>query len=353
MSFRFHIEKLDEQWIAGWGFDPAYPAERLEVEVLATGRSLGSGTAATLRPDLARVGLGDGKCGFRVQLQGATTSQPVRVVLRNHCSGETAETEAWLKEPEGVVVFPADQAQKLKPRGLLLSSSRGRAVFGPGTWFEPPVVVHSVMTASIQVGSFTGIYGGSVGSAAIGRYCSIAPNVTIGPNEHPTDWLSTSLVAENPTAHDWDEFARPGQRERMLNATIPFPSNLKRTIIGNDVWVGSNTLILKGVKIGDGAIVAGGSVVTRDVPPYAVVAGVPARVKRLRFDEATIERLLALRWWRYALHDLTDLPLSDMPRLLDLLEDRLASGDIPEWAPDRITPADICTMLAQPGKTTN
>lgn len=346
MGIRFHIERLDEQWASGWGFDPEHPAEGLDIEITAAGCKLGAGRATNLRHDLALVGYGEGKCGFKIRHSGAQVGQTVRVVLRNPCTGETAESAAKIGEANDTVVFPANQAQKLKPQGLLLSNVRGLTVFGFGSWFEPPVVIHSVMVGTIRVGSFTGIYGGTLSDAKIGRYCSIAPNVTLGPHEHPTNWLTTSVLAENGTAHDWDSYARPGQQERIRAAHNPFKGNLRSTTIGNDVWIGSNALILRGVTIGDGAIVAGGSVVNRDVPPYAIVAGVPATVKRMRFDDATIERLLALRWWRYALHDLCDLPLSDMPRLLDLLEPRLASGAVPEWAPARITAAGMRTMLA-------
>lgn len=69
------------------------------------------------------------------------------------------------------------------------------------------------------------------------------------------------------------------------------------TYVGNDVWIGCNVVILPGVTIGDGAIVAAGSIVTKDVPPYAIVAGTPARVLRYRWDEKTVERVSRLKWW--------------------------------------------------------
>ncbi|MBP4048947.1 CatB-related O-acetyltransferase [Chromobacterium violaceum] len=76
------------------------------------------------------------------------------------------------------------------------------------------------------------------------------------------------------------------------------------TEIGNDVWVGYDALILPGVKIGDGAIVGARSVVTKDVPPYAIVAGNPARIIRKRFDDSTIRKLLVLRWWDWRMEDI-------------------------------------------------
>ncbi len=345
-ALRFFIEGLDSRAVSGWGFDPEDTQERLSVEVRADDRVLGSGQANLMRPDLARVGYGDGQCGFRIPLAGASEGQPVKILLSNTRSRKVGEKAGTLGWPDGVVEFPKDQLARLKPKGLHLTAARGRMSFGPGSWFEPPVVVHAELTGgTIQIGSFTGFFGGNIRNGSIGRYCSIARDVSIGPNEHPTDWLTSSVLAENPTAYDWDMYARPGERERHASRTRSFPTNLRGTAIGNDVWIGTGALILKGVVIGDGAVVAGGSVVTRDVPPYGVVAGVPATLKRLRFDERTVERLLALQWWRYALHDFNDLPLADMPRALDLLEERLASGDVPEWKPERATPAILRTML--------
>ena len=82
-------------------------------------------------------------------------------------------------------------------------------------------------------------------------------------------------------------------------------------MIGNDVWIGYQAVIMPGVKIGDGAIIAGKAVVSRDVPPYAVVAGNPARQVKLRFDEATIARLLEIAWW--------DWPVDKITRNLDAI----------------------------------
>ncbi len=87
-----------------------------------------------------------------------------------------------------------------------------------------------------------------------------------------------------------------GAWERNLPTDFAFPHR-GDTVVGNDVWLGYGGLIMPGVKIGDGAIVATRAVVTRDVPPYAIVGGNPARIIRMRFDEATIAALLGMRWW--------------------------------------------------------
>lgn len=83
-------------------------------------------------------------------------------------------------------------------------------------------------------------------------------------------------------------------------------------VIENDVWIGSSAIIMQGVHISNGAVIAAGAIVTHDVPPYAIVAGIPARIKRQRFDDAVIEQLLAWRWW--------DLSIEELRRSRDVFE---------------------------------
>ena len=99
------------------------------------------------------------------------------------------------------------------------------------------------------------------------------------------------------------------------------PDMFKHVSIGNDVWTGHNVNVMAGINVGDGAIIAAGSGVTKDVPAFAIVAGVPATVKRLRFPEKTIERLLRVKWWDLELSDLSGLPFRDVERCLDLIEE--------------------------------
>jgi tetrahydrodipicolinate N-succinyltransferase len=95
----------------------------------------------------------------------------------------------------------------------------------------------------------------------------------------------------------------------------------KHVSIGNDVWTGHNVNVMAGINVGDGAIIAAGSVLTKDVPAFAIVAGVPATVKRLRFPEKTVERLLRVKWWDLELSDLSGLPFRDVERCLDRIEE--------------------------------
>ena len=132
----------------------------------------------------------------------------------------------------------------------------------------------------------------------VGRYCSIAGGVKffIGGNHRP-DWASTfpfRFVLGLPQA---GEDGHPASKGPIL--------------VGNDVWIGENAVILSGVTIGDGAVVATESVVTRDVRPYAIVAGNPAREVRRRFPDDQVDELLALRWW--------DWPAAEIREIVPLL----------------------------------
>lgn len=123
----------------------------------------------------------------------------------------------------------------------------------------------------------------------IGKFCAIARDVTFIMNgaNHPMSGFST---------YPFYIFGNGWEAVTPAPGTLPYKGN---TVIGNDVWIGYGATIMPGVNVADGAIIAAKSVVSRDVPPYAIVAGNPAEVVRYRFDEATIARLLELAWWHW------------------------------------------------------
>jgi acetyltransferase-like isoleucine patch superfamily enzyme len=171
--------------------------------------------------------------------------------------------------------------------------------------FIPPLVSSD---PRISVGRFT--YGNpqfkvwSEGERIdIGAFCSIADGVIIfGGGEHRPDWVTTYPLRI--------AFNSPGAGQDGL------PHTKGRTFIGNDVWIGHGAMVLSGVTVGDGACIGAGAVVSKDVPPYAIVAGNPARVVRMRFDEQVVARLLEIRWWRWPIEKIR------------AFESLLCSGDI-------------------------
>jgi len=145
-----------------------------------------------------------------------------------------------------------------------------------------------------SVGRFTYLADkAAVKHAVIGQFCSIAPNVYIGVGIHPTHWIST-----NPLF-----YSTKGQLDVSFSDVDLF-NETKRIAIGDDVWVGINAVILDGVTIGSGAVVAAGAIVTKDVPPYAIVGGVPAKIIKFRFDQEVIEALLQLNWWDFSIESI-------------------------------------------------
>lgn len=138
-----------------------------------------------------------------------------------------------------------------------------------------------------RIGQFTYAYGCILVNTTIGAFCSLASGTTIGGGGHPVDWVSSSPVFY--------------QKKNVLKTNFAVASfdEYARTTIGNDVWIGSHCQIKGGVTIGDGAIVGMGSVVTKDIPPYEIWAGNPARCIRKRFDEETIAKLLEIKWWNW------------------------------------------------------
>lgn len=155
------------------------------------------------------------------------------------------------------------------------------------------VVEHHANVRYSKIGKYTYISARSgVVYAEIGSFCSIAAGVGIGGGAHAISAVSTSPAFNK------------GRNVLGCNfGNIEF-APYKTTKIGNDVWIGNRALIMQGVTIGDGAVVGAGSIVTKDVEPYTIVAGNPARVIRKRFDDETVEKLLKLQWWNMSEEEL-------------------------------------------------
>ena len=124
-------------------------------------------------------------------------------------------------------------------------------------------------------------------NAKIGPFCSIASNVVIGLVDHPMDYIGTS-----PVFYDSSQ-PLPYFLANRISHKVQFP----QTKIGADVWVGHGVKIMAGINVGVGAVIAAGAVVTKDVAPYEIVGGVPAKLIRKRFNEVLIDSLLASKWW--------------------------------------------------------
>lgn len=142
---------------------------------------------------------------------------------------------------------------------------------------------------NVQVGDYTySAPNSSIRNTKIGRFCSIGENFISGAAIHPTNYISSSPVFYSTLKQCGVTFSQKDKIEEYKNV-----------IIGNDVFIGANVTILSGVNIGDGAIIAAGAVVTRDVPDYAIVGGVPAKLIRYRFSQDVIQNLKTISWWNW------------------------------------------------------
>lgn len=189
--------------------------------------------------------------------------------------------------------------------------------------FEPPCSIKWMSVEhSLHMGAFSYAVSGYYFHSSIGRYTSIGEDVQIGRGSHPVTWASTSPLFYQPhqNVFDFDCHRATGFK---INAPYVRP---RLTVIGNDVYIGHGAIVMQGVAIGDGAVVGAGSVVTKDVPPYAIVAGAPASVRKLRFDDATIERMLRVKWWQFAFWDFSGIPVTEPHAFLDMIEEKGAAG---------------------------
>lgn len=186
---------------------------------------------------------------------------------------------------------------------------------------EEGVKLHDVKLFGqrLSIGAHTAVMSGAElhEVSEIGRYCSIAAGTVIGHSRqsHPLGWLST---------HSKLFALRAARTPDVAGYYVSTP-----TTLGHDVWIGRDAMVMDGISIGTGAVVGAQSLVNKDVPPYAIVAGTPARVIRYRFDAETIERLLASQWWELPPEALAELPMEQPQALLETLSHAPASRPAP------------------------
>lgn len=216
----------------------------------------------------------------------------------------------------------------------------------PGQGASLSLPVHSVLEApsslkwtafghSLELGAFSYQVSGFCTAARIGRYCSFGEDVQIGRQNHPMTWASTSpaFYLNGRTFDLGSGFEGADEWHRYRFTADEAPTKVRITTIGNDVWIGHGAMISAGVSIGDGAVVGAGAVVARDVPPYAVVAGNPAVIKKFRLPPNLVSPMLRCRWWRFAPWQLTHL---NPARPEQFIAGVFRMEDEAEFAPDRI-----------------
>lgn len=210
-----------------------------------------------------------------------------------------------------------------------------RLVLDPGCQVEKYANFVAGTAIPYRLGAFSYANSALSHEWSIGRYCSIGRGVTVMGPEHPVDRVSSSpftysLGLPSLTAYFEDTNQAPYRPRR-------FAGKLATVSLGHDVWVGNEVLFARGVRVGDGAIVAARAVVTRDVPPFSIVGGIPARVIRMRFPDETLEKIAGSSWWQYG----PDVIVKADPTKPDAFADRLVALNPQPLDLPRLTGEDI------------
>lgn len=182
---------------------------------------------------------------------------------------------------------------KVKYRKKLTQGERCNIGYGSEFEGENSLGYESDFYGVMGYGSYIGEH--SVIHGKVGRYCCIAGGVNVVNGFHPTKQIVSVHPAFYTKHHGITQSYVPETIFKEYRYAIP--EKKLSVSIGNDVWIGYGATIIAGVTIGDGAVIAAGAVVTKDVPPYHIVAGVPAKKIGQRFTDEQIEKLLKLRWW--------------------------------------------------------
>lgn len=177
-------------------------------------------------------------------------------------------------------IYRAINRKFTKKENLLLNPNQHK-------FLNVEIMSSAILSGENEIGEYTYIgFNSIITKSKIGRYCSIAGNVSIGIGEHKINRVSTnSIFYKNP----WETLTE------------------KECVIGNDVWIGTNSVIRRGVAVGDGAVIGANSFVNKDVKPFEVVAGSPAKFIKMRFPVLTIEQIQKSNWWSKDLNEAKSL----------------------------------------------
>ena len=207
------------------------------------------------------------------------------------------------------------------------------ACFPKATWLHP-------------MGAFSYSETDLPNTVKVGRYCSIAMGVNVFGVRHPLEWITTSSILYDVEKDGYRSFIKARYDFGCNDMEVIWPEKyrLPPPKFEHDVWVGKDATFARNITIGTGSIVAASSVVTKDVPPYAIVGGNPAQLIRYRFDEKLIDRLLKSKWWSYSPEIFSYGNYRDPLEFVEMME----SQELPvKFNPKPVTAFDILEALCE------
>jgi acetyltransferase-like isoleucine patch superfamily enzyme len=220
--------------------------------------------------------------------------------------------------------FPEIVKGIYKKRNIFLFKKGERIKFTEDVWVEEYASMPRKSFCSM--GAYSYACSKLPNNLKTGRFCSLAAGVRVMGPQHPIHRFTTSPL----TYHDFFPKVAQEQFGETLNIA-GFDYMPEATVLGHDVWVGEHAVLKGGITVGNGAIIAANAVVTSDVPPYAIVAGIPARVIKYRFEKSIINRLQSIQWWNYKITDLPDFAAADdIVKFADEMEDKIRRKVISE-----------------------
>ena len=167
-----------------------------------------------------------------------------------------------------------------------------------------------------KLGRYVGLGNFSyIADSTVGNYCTFGSRVSIGAFSHPTDYLTIHEVGYRDISQIYGGTVYKGDSERYLKLRSE-----KKTTIGNDVWIGDNAVIIKGITIEDGAVIGAGAIVTKDVDAFSIVVGNPAKSIRKRFPKKIIDQIKMSSWWNLRIEELSGIPFENIPLALEFLK---------------------------------
>lgn len=207
---------------------------------------------------------------------------------------------------------------KLTNENLNVLKNHGLEIFSPVDSIDysfkfstPCGTKFSFVDQQVEMDAFSYMVSGFLCGVKIGRYCSFGENIQIGRQGHPTDWITTSpfLYLNNEMIVSMGGLSKSEYLSNNIQRFPSPPTKLKKTIIEHDVWIGHGAMIMPGITIRTGSIIAAGSVVSKNVEPYSIIAGNPGNFIKHRIPFDLIDPMLKTEWWNYSPADLNKLPI--------------------------------------------